>query len=72
MQTTQIFLRSTDKNIKVRGVLLAYIPNAEFVRHFCSLCQDIRSEYTYMYTLVRKSYTLRVSWQRNPDPELIK
>lgn len=44
MQTTQIFLRSTDKNIKVRGVLLAYIPNAELVRHFCSLCQDIRSE----------------------------
>lgn len=72
MQTTQIFLRSTDKNIKVRGVLLAYIPNAEFVRQFCSLCQDIRSEYTYMYALVRKSYTLRVSWQRNPDPELIK
>lgn len=51
MQTTQIFLRSTDKNIKVRGVLLAYIPSAEFVRHFCSLCQDIRSEYTYVYTL---------------------
>lgn len=51
---------------------MAYIPNAEFVRHFCSLCQDIRSEYTYMYALVRKSYTLRVSWQRNPDPELIK